>query len=75
MTPAAREAALIDAALIDAALTVQGWQRQFPPWMQYRVTRYIAHQLGCAPTWDAIQAAIVRRLLAEHDAAPMQRAA
>ena len=53
------------AALIDAAMTVQRWQRQFPRWMHYRIVRYIAHQLGCHPSWSAIEAEIVRRLLAE----------
>lgn len=58
-----------DAALLDAALTVQRWRRQFPPAMHWRATHYLAHQLGCYPAWDAIEDAIVRRLLAEGAAA------
>jgi hypothetical protein len=56
-----------DAALIDAAMTVQRWKRQFPPAMHWRMTHYIAHRLGCYPTWDAIEAEIVRQLLADGD--------
>ena len=53
------------AALLDAAMTVQRWQRQFPAWQHYRMTRHIAHRLDCYPTWDAIEDEIARRLLAE----------
>jgi hypothetical protein len=56
-----------DEALLDAAYTVQRWKRQFAPWMHYRIQRYLGHKLGCYPHWDAIEAEIVRRHLAEDD--------
>lgn len=57
------------AALLDAALTVQRWQRQFAPWLHWRVTHYLAQRLGCYPAWTAIETEIVRRLLDESNAA------
>lgn len=60
-------------AMIDAALTVQRWRRLIQPSLHWRFTRYIAHRLGCCPTWDAIEDEIVRRLLVED--LPERRAA
>jgi hypothetical protein len=56
-----------DAALIDAAMTVRLWQAEFPPEHQYFAVRYIARQLGCYPSWSAIEAEIVRREMGERD--------
>ena len=55
------------AALIDAAMTVQRWQRQYPPAMHWRATHYIAQRLICYPAWNTIEEAIVRRLLTEDE--------
>jgi hypothetical protein len=61
-------------ALLDAALTVQLISVGFKRSEQWRAVQYIAGKLHCAPTWDAIEAAMMRYLLAE-DAEPMRRAA
>jgi hypothetical protein len=53
-------------ALIDAALTVQRWRRM-APWQLvnlHHVRHHVAREMRCVPAWDAIEAAIVRRLLA-----------
>ncbi len=60
-------------AILDAALTVQRWQRQFPPAQHWRATHYLALRIGCAPQWPAIEDAILRRLLAEDE--PVRAAA
>jgi hypothetical protein len=60
-------------ALLDAALTVQRWQRQFPPSQHWRATHYIAHRLDCYPAWGAIEEAILLRLIAEDE--PLRLAA
>lgn len=59
------------AALIDAAMTVQRWQCLLP-WQlvnKHHVRHRVAREMHCEPTWEAIEAAIVRQLLAEGEAA------
>jgi len=60
------------AALLDAAMTVQRWQRQqrqrrYTGYTANRIRQHVAHTLGCYPAWDAIEKAIVLRLLAEDE--------
>jgi len=59
-------------ALLDAAMTVQRWQRQqrrrrYTGYTANRIRNHVANELGCYPAWDSIEAAIVRRLMAENE--------
>ena len=56
-----------ETAILDAAMTVQRWQRQYPPAMHWRATHYLAQRLCCYPAWHAIEEAIVLRLLTEDE--------
>lgn len=53
-------------AIADAWRQVSIWQR-LPGGYRARVMRHVARALRCYPSWGAIQAAIVRRNLAEYD--------